>query len=190
MLRVYADKYIDLGERINDAKAMLQYTEENFPTESDRQMVRAELNKVGTHLIEIERLCRELELPIASKLIKKHMGTPPNTRREFQILIDAVYVELENRLFLYVQPDLAKFYDDDGILSENFRLRFPSPYRELRESGSCICCGLSTASVFHSMRAAEIGVRIMGGRLDVTFPDKPIELAEWHQILEQADNKN
>jgi len=189
MLRVYADRYIDLGERINDAKAVLQYTEDNFPIESDRQMIRKELDKIGADLIEIEGLCRELELPTASKLIRKHMGTPPNTRREYQILIDAVYAELEGKLFLYVPTNLAKFYEDDDILSENARLKYPSPYREMRESGCCISCGLWTASVFHSMRAAEIGVKGLGNKLGVAFPDKPIELAEWHQILDQSDSK-
>jgi hypothetical protein len=39
------------------------------------------------------------------------------------------------------------------------------------------------------MRAAEIGVRVLGNELGVTFPDKPIELAEWQNILDQADSK-
>src|SRR5271165_1539626 len=80
-------------------------------------------------------------------------------------------------------------YEDDDILSENARPKYPSPYREMRESGCCISCGLWTASVFHSMRAAEIGVKGLGNKLGVAFPDKPIELAEWHQILDQSDSK-
>jgi hypothetical protein len=39
------------------------------------------------------------------------------------------------------------------------------------------------------MRAAEIGVRVLGASLGVAFPDKPIDLAEWGQILDQADSK-
>jgi hypothetical protein len=92
-------------------------------------------------------------------------------------------------LFLYVPDNLAKFYDDEGILSEATRLAFPSPYRELKESGNCIACDMWTASVFHAMRAAEIGVRVMGNALGVAFPDKPLDQAEWHQILGQADSK-
>jgi hypothetical protein len=39
------------------------------------------------------------------------------------------------------------------------------------------------------MRAAEIGVRVLGAALGVSFPDKPLELAEWQNILDQADSK-
>jgi hypothetical protein len=39
------------------------------------------------------------------------------------------------------------------------------------------------------MRAAEIGVRSLGVALNVSFPDKPLELAEWANILDQADSK-
>jgi hypothetical protein len=39
------------------------------------------------------------------------------------------------------------------------------------------------------MRAAEIGMRVLGHALGVSFPDKPLELAEWQNILDQADSK-
>jgi hypothetical protein len=39
------------------------------------------------------------------------------------------------------------------------------------------------------MRAAEIGVRVLGRELGVEFPDKPLELAEWQNILDQCDAK-
>jgi hypothetical protein len=42
-----------------------------------------------------------------------------------------------------------------------------------------------TASVFHAMRAAEIGVRSLGAALKITIKSgKPIELAEWREILD------
>jgi hypothetical protein len=94
-----------------------------------------------------------------------------------------VYSELEGRLFLYVPTNVAGHYDNDDVLSEIARIAFPSCHRELIESGNCLACGLWTASVFHAMRAAEIGVKVMGKSLGVTFPDKPVDLAEWQQIL-------
>jgi hypothetical protein len=39
------------------------------------------------------------------------------------------------------------------------------------------------------MRSAEIGVRTLGRALGVSFPDKPLELAEWQTILEQTEAK-
>jgi hypothetical protein len=39
------------------------------------------------------------------------------------------------------------------------------------------------------MRAAEIGVRVLGRAVEVSFPDKPLELAEIQQILVQVESK-
>jgi hypothetical protein len=61
--------------------------------------------------------------------------------------------------------------------------------KELVWAGNALACGLYTATVFHSMRAAEIGVRVLGKELGVEFPDKPLELAEWQSILDNCDSK-
>jgi hypothetical protein len=106
-----------------------------------------------------------------------------------QALIDTIYAELGGRLFLYVPNHLAKQCDNDDVLSDAARLAFPRVYCELRSCGSCLSCGQWTASVFHAMRAAEIGVRVMGKSLDVSFPDKSVDQAEWQHILDQADSK-
>jgi HEPN domain-containing protein len=66
---------------------------------------------------------------------------------------------------------------------------FPSASEELVAAGNGLTASLYTACVFHSMRAAEIGLRALGNELGVSFPDKPIELAEWANILDQAESK-
>ena len=189
MLRVYADQYIALGERIGGAKAVYALTEPDLDDPARDPMSPESCDGIAADLAQIQRLCNELDLPVAFKLVKKHREPIPTTLREYGFLVDVVYAELEGRLFLYVPANVAKFYDDDDILSEAARLAFPSCHKELRDSGSSLACGLWTASVFHAMRAAEIGVRALGKALNVTFPDKPLELAEWHQILDQADRK-
>lgn len=189
MLRVYADQYIALGERVGGAKAVYVLTEPQTDDPGHEGMSPESREGIEADLAQIQRLCNELELPVAFKLVKKHRDPIPTTLREFEFLIDVVYAELEGRLFFYVLPAAAAHYNDEGVLSERARLAFPSPYRELKESGNCIACDAWTASVFHSMRAAEIGVRVMGSALEVEFPDKPLDQAEWQQILNQADGK-
>lgn len=49
-------------------------------------------------------------------------------------------------------------------------------------AANCLAAGFNTASVFHSMRAAEIGVRTLGTDLKIVLP-KPIELSDWQEIL-------
>jgi hypothetical protein len=63
----------------------------------------------------------------------------------------------------------------DIIFQSAITNAFPSASKELVASGNSLAAGLFTASVFHSMRAAEIGMRCLGRALDVSFPHKPIE---------------
>jgi hypothetical protein len=137
----------------------------------------------------LEYCCRELSLPVSSALAKRALADPPQSAREYSQIIHAVRAELKGKFFLYVAPHLATYYEFFEIVSTQTKLAFPNAYVELREAGNCIAVGLHTACVFHSMRAAEIGVRGLGNALGVAFPNHPIELAEWHSILDQAESK-
>ena len=39
------------------------------------------------------------------------------------------------------------------------------------------------------MRAAEIGLRVLANDLNVSFSDRPLELAQWQPIIDQMDAK-
>lgn len=101
-------------------------------------------------------------------------------------MADVVHNELLSRNFYYVEPDKAKHH---SLYLPKISDRFPLATKELVMAGNCFTASVPTACVFHSMRAAEIGVRALAKELGISFPDKPIELAEWQQILDQADSK-
>lgn len=103
------------------------------------------------------------------------------------MLVAAVRAELETNLFLFVPAHLSKYYELE--LESEVIAAFPTASKELVAAGNSLAVGLYTACVFHSMRAAEIGVRALAVPLQVSFPDKPLELAEWQNILDQADSK-
>ena len=98
-----------------------------------------------------------------------------------------IRAEIKSKLFLYIPSDRARFYEYDNVLSEKARDAFPSAYKELKEAGSCYAAERYTACVFHAMRAAEIGLRALGHQVGVSFPDKPLELAEWQNIIQMAE---
>jgi hypothetical protein len=88
---------------------------------------------------------------------------------------------------LFVPQHRSEYYEQ--TLPNTVIAAFPTASKELVAAGNSLAVGLYTACVFHSMRAAEIGVRVLGKELSVSFPDKPLELVEWHNILDQADSK-
>jgi hypothetical protein len=140
------------------------------------------------HLRSAGKIAHALNLPVSRTMLREAANDPPRTEREFVQLMNALQTEIEGRLFLYIPPDRAGFYECEDILLSPVRQAFPSAYNELKEAGTCYATERYTACVFHSMRAAEIGLRALGTDLGVTFPDKPIEFAEWQNIIEQADS--
>jgi hypothetical protein len=179
-MRVYAHRYIALGERIHDMRALFIMRDGDEPFKSDH------VEALKNNFKELIKLCESLDMPVAKELLSTRLTSPPQSEGEFNILIDALRAELKAKLFIFIPADRAKHYATDQ--PEKVLAAFPSASKEMRMAGNCFACGVFTASVFHSMRAAEIGVRAMATELGVTFPFD-MALAEWHNILDQIDNK-
>jgi hypothetical protein len=92
---------------------------------------------------------------------------------------------MKAKLFLFVPQHIAKYYECDEIVSEKVIEAFPNSYQEIRAAGSCLASGLPTACVFHSMRAAELGLKALGTEHEIKIRSgKEIALAEWREILD------
>jgi hypothetical protein len=111
-----------------------------------------------------------------------------NTRA--RALRNAIQVEL--RQYLYYQypkeqgNKLRSWKDDWEIVIA----AFPTIEREVFEATDCYSTGHSTASVFHSMRVAEYGLRALARERRVKLPkNKQIEWATWHEIIRELDKE-
>ncbi|MGC2223989.1 MAG: hypothetical protein WA624_17390 [Methylocella sp.] len=188
MLKVDALLYFSLGERVADARWLFTFEEARLggPDEGSG-LYDAEKNEIIDDLKKMYEVCKETGLTTSLFLFECLLYDPPQTKRELAILVDAVRAELKSKLFLFVPPHRAKYYE--MILQSIVTTAFPLASKELINAGNCLAAGFFTACVFHSMRAAEIGVRVLGKELGVSFPDKPIELAEWQPILNQVESK-
>ncbi len=184
MLRVYVDKYIHIGTLIHDMGVHFSLREPDKKSPEEIAELDADFQR---DLKDVYDVCKELSLKTATTLIEPRIKKIPESHGEFDLLVEAIFAELKGKLFLFVPDHLAKYYD---VVFQSFiTTAFPLASKELVAAGDCLAAGLYTASVFHAMRAAEIGVRVLGKELGVEFPDKPIELAEWQNILDQCDSK-
>ncbi len=179
MLRVWAHHYVQMGEFIQTVRGFFVDGKLN-PDKSDLYRFQ-----IGNMLVE----CRKLNLGTSTDLLQSRLDKLPQTLGEFEMLADAMQSELSRELFCYVPSHLARYYDSAEILTERARGCFPKASAELVEAGTALAAGLSTAAVFHAMRAAEIGTRTLANDLEVAFPDKALEFAELQQILGQIDLK-
>jgi hypothetical protein len=185
MIKVDALEYFGLGARSADTRWLFMLSHEGLG--GPAALTEQETKEIEESMRAMNAVCEALSLKTSLDVVKTRLANPPKTRAEFEILVDMVRSELKGKLFLFVPEHRSKYYD--LILQSTVTTAFPLASNELVEAGNCLAAGLFTACVFHSMRAAEIGVRVLGTELGVTFPEKPIELAEWQNILDQADSK-
>jgi hypothetical protein len=69
MMRIYADQYIALGERIAGAKIIYQITQSQGPDDPGCELNKGARDGIGEDLAQIQRLCNELDLPTSFKLL-------------------------------------------------------------------------------------------------------------------------
>jgi hypothetical protein len=186
MLRIYAQDYIELGARTEAARIVFIVNENQGGVPQQEFSEEAKTGLKGD-LEAMLRHCKQLDLPISVELISRRIDDLPGTRREFEVLLETLNTEIKSKLFLFVPQHRAKYYE--LVLQSTITNAFPTASKEIVAAGNCLAAGFYTAAVFHSMRAAEIGMRVLGHELGVSFPDKPLELAEWQNILDQADSK-
>lgn len=189
MLTISAARYFDAGVSAEDARTAFMLVESGVRHGDDRKVMmddgaRLEIKKSVEKLYEISVL---MQLPISSHLIGLVKDDPPETEREFLMILHAIKSELQNINLLYVPQERAPYYDYS--IRDSVTDSFPIASQELVLSAKCFAVGLHTACVFHAMRAAEIGVRALAKELGVSFPNKPIEFADWQQLLDQVDSK-
>ena len=138
---------------------------------------------LGASLQKLKGLCDRFGLPISSGLIQEKLeGRLPQSFSEMEMLEAVVKKEIENCVFLFIPPHLAAFFQKEDILPEDARHSFPQANRELTIAGSCLSLGLSTASVFHSMRALEYGIGALAADTNVVF-----DIQTWHGVIDEIE---
>ncbi|WP_428538029.1 hypothetical protein [Rhodopila sp.] len=174
-----------LGVQLERAVAIFEDVEDVPPRPFGRLMGQQETDDLRDTLRRALAECKALRLPVSSELLNWRVEALPSTAGELSTLIETIHAELRTLFFVFMPTEAVGYYRLE--LAPSVQAAFPRVARELSQAGESYAFGLYTACVFHSMRAAEIGVRTLGGALSVSFPDKPIDLAEWHQILDQCE---
>lgn len=179
MLKQFAPLFIRMGEDMARAEAILS---SGGPPSDDQMM------QVAVAIDSMSEGAGKLKLKTSAALLRKVVGDPPRTLRELQTLRDAVYSEIKSVLLVYIPEHRAEFFERRNLLSEGAKKSFPTASAELREAGNCFAAGRNTATVFHAMRAAEIGAKTLAVDLKCQFPH-PLDLVDMHSLLEQCDSK-
>lgn len=109
-------------------------------------------------------------------------------------IIEGVQNNLESRKFMYMPRDQVPYWENAELFGDDFLIGFStSAVMEMVEAGNCYAAGRWTASVFHSMRVAEHGLRSLAKGLRVTISNKgkncPLEYGDWDTVITAIRNK-
>ncbi|MCI0724285.1 MAG: hypothetical protein L0338_35780 [Acidobacteria bacterium] len=161
----------------------MTYGEGAFPPE-DNEKLRVAVGEIAT-------LLRDLGLTVSARraeVMVEQMQNPGSTWQRFKIAAGEVYnvfrCESEDRLFLYVSPDRARFYEAPQLFGESVHKAFPSASYDVEQAGNCYALGFNTGCVFHLMRVLERGLVALAKRFSI-----PAEHSNWHNIIEQIKSK-
>ncbi len=179
MRRVFADLYLVIGQALANIEAA-------FKRGAIDSSMFDSLREIITKL---KKNCEEVGLRVSPQLLADAIKNLPQNDREFAVLINAVIKEIGSELFFHIPYHRAIYYNRYEIILRNKAFRsFPTTIDEIINAGNCYATGQYTGCVFHSMRAAEIGLRVFGlyPFLNITF-NNPIEQVGWAEIIKKIE---
>ena len=104
-------------------------------------------------------------------------------------LEEFIHDALEKRHFAYIAPDKAKFFEQPALFGNEVNLAFPSAVDDIKDAGNSLAADLNTAAVFHLMRVAEKGLRILARDRKVKISKTKLDYAEWQTVIDGISKK-
>jgi len=160
----------------------------DHPTEQDRERIKGWL-QYATQQADL------LELQAAHDRISRFTG-----RLKFKINLQDYLAEVRALLEAFQDGIHYKYFYKYPQNKALVLLKFPSDWKpvldkfaaakdEVSEAIDCWAGGHSTACVFHLMRLAEHGLRAPARERSVRIPKKPLEWADWQNIIDGIRKK-
>jgi hypothetical protein len=157
----------------------------------DRLLEKKDAEFIRQYLVDAsvaaEQLGLDAVIPQAERMLRSlsdgnnHIGTVARDLEELRLRI---FDQLDSRLFYFVNPSLSRYYTEGSLFGPEVDDAFPSAAPEIAEAGKCRALGRHSATVFHLMRALEVGIRCLGKEFGV-----PTENASWGNILDSIGKK-
>jgi hypothetical protein len=164
-----------------------QFIPETLAAQAERLVAKARFIAASSSLTETSKLLQRLE-----KEYQQNDITYSRLSFQLEQLFELMKSELQASTVLIVDGSDGVYYDREFLFGRAVFDAFPSARNDVKEAGNSLACGRATATVFHLMRAAEIGLRALATDRRVKFQKRsnlPLEYREWGEILEQLEGK-
>jgi hypothetical protein len=184
MLRLYADKFVELSNYFVKLSAVANFTDAvAIPKFAEDQILPQNLDALRV-------ICEEIGLKFSVNQInkiKKQILTEKTSMEDFTGLLN----ELESRLseelsgfsVLVLAQKRADYYEQPTLFGNDVFNNFPSANFDIEEAGKCFATERHTACVMHLQRVIEIGLKGFGNYLGVMASIKSAQ-PSWQNVLD------
>ena len=122
-------------------------------------------------------------------LIKLRDGiTMGDLKTELRVLRETIDAELIGHEFAYIAQNKTDEYRNWNAIWKRVLENFDEATKEIDQAVICFAMELYSATVFHMMRVAELGLRSLAVKIGVTMKHS-IELEDWNTVLVAVDRK-
>ena len=181
------------------AVSMLSGTEALAAKDGDGPVPRERIDQYYRPAIEYARQqCASSELSAAVVRCDRFLIALRNgllwsdLKNQAKFLIEAIQGELRYRRFAFVPTAKATILDNVSKDWADAWAKFPSLKEDTERAIDCYVLEQDTASVFHLMRVAELGLRALANKLRVKVTHKgktcPIEYGDWEKVITEIKN--
>lgn len=109
-------------------------------------------------------------------------------QHQLAVLRESIEADLEKQHFVFILPAKARILLEMPSQWEGVWRKLPDCKPDTEEAVYSYCLERNTASVFHSMRVSEYGLRNIAKKVGVKLTDKgkpqPIEFATWGKVID------
>ena len=126
----------------------------------------------------------------AAQRLLKHLTNLPRQstcaelETEARHLHQMIFAELRREKAISIPRRYHSYVDNDAAFGTAVRDAFLGAKSDIRDAGNALSVGLSTAAIFHLMRAVEVGLRALAKERQVALPQgRQPEFAEWQELI-------
>jgi hypothetical protein len=147
-----------------------------------------------SQLSEIATLCEKIELKASivrcAFFLVSLNGNPTleNIGQEAKVLVEVMRGDLIDKRFVFVPSEKARILDRMEIEWSEIWAYIPQSKADSEEAVYCYALERNDACIFHSMRAAERGLRILAKAFNVKVR-RSIEYSDWVDLLNAINAK-
>lgn len=150
---------------------------------------------IKNHIDYLSRQCAQLLLQACEHrfiLLTRLFGrdfTYTELTLELKALLEAIEHDLQYECFYHYPKHKLRLLGQVHGEWVGALASFQSIRPEIDAGVDCYAIGHNTACIFHMMRIAELGLRALARERQVTFPNRPLEWAEWQNVVDEIESK-